>query len=70
MPGGAPAPLAAYASSPGLLGAEWMNADTLGFGVRINIAPEPPPPIPEPATAWLWALGAAALLIRRQSSPR
>lgn len=70
MPAGAPAPLAAYASSPGLLGAEWMSADTLGFGVRINIAPEPPPPIPEPATAWLWALGAAALLIRRQSSPR
>lgn len=71
MPGGAAAPLAGYASSPGVVpGQAWMPADTLGFGVRINIAPEPPPPIPEPATAWLWALGAVALLVRRQSSPR
>lgn len=71
MPAGAPAPLAGYASSPSVVpGEPWMRADTLGFGVRINIAPEPPPPVPEPATAWLWALGAAALLVRRQSSRR
>lgn len=67
MPGGAASPLAAYASGPGVApGAAWMLAPTLGFGVRINIAPEPPPPVPEPATLLLWALGGAALLARRR----
>lgn len=62
MPGGAASPLAAYASGPGLQGAPWMSADTLGFGVRINTLPEPPPPpIPEPATAWLWLAGGLAM---------
>lgn len=67
MPGSAPSPLDAYASGPGVApGAQWMEAPTLGFGVRINIAPEPPPPVPEPATLLLWALGGAALLTRRR----
>lgn len=49
MPGGATTPLAAYASSPGVLGTPWMRADTLALGVRINVFPEPPPaPIPLP----------------------
>jgi hypothetical protein len=66
MPGGAPMPLEAYASSPGVApGAEWMDAPTLGFGVRINTTPEPPPAIPEPGTLLLWAVGGAALLVRR-----
>jgi hypothetical protein len=68
MPGGAPQPLARYASSPGLLGEEWMDAATLGFGVRINIAPEPPPlqevpSVPEPAAAWLLLSGLAIVAI-------
>lgn len=67
MPGGAPSPLEAYASGPGVApGALWMQAPTLDFGVRINVAPEPPPPVPEPATLLLWALGGGALLARRR----
>jgi hypothetical protein len=59
MPGGAASPLAHYASSPGVVpGDEWMHADTLSFGVRINTIPAPPtlPPlnaVPEPAVAWM-----------------
>lgn len=64
MPGSAPNPLATYASSPGLQGAEWMSAPTLGFGLRINVSPEPPPlpAVPEPATAVLWIGGLAVLV--------
>ncbi len=62
LPGGAPNPLAGYASSPGVLGTEWMNADALGFGVRINTTPEPPPvPVPEPAAALLLLGGLAVV---------
>lgn len=59
MPAGAPNPLAGYASSPGLLNAQWMTANTLDFGVRINTQPEPPPlvPVPEPVTAALLLSG-------------
>ncbi|MBL8351098.1 MAG: hypothetical protein JNL87_12400 [Burkholderiaceae bacterium] len=71
MPGGAPSPLTGYASGPGLLGAEWLHADTLGFGVRINVLPEPPPaPVPEPSTTWLWIAGAAGLALGRWRSGR
>lgn len=71
MPPGAAQPLEGYASSPGLMGAEWMRADTLDFGVRINTFPEPPPlPVPEPTTAWLLlgGLGLLAAGIRRRGS--
>lgn len=62
MPGGAVAPLSAYASSPSLSGNGWMRADTLGVGVRINVLPEPPPaPVPLPP-AWLLLLGGVAAL--------
>lgn len=59
MPGQATNPLAGYASSPGLMGAEWMRADTLDFGVRINTFPEPPPlpAVPEPAAGLLLLAG-------------
>lgn len=64
MPGNAPNPLATYASSPGLQGAQWMSAPTLAFGVRINVSPEPPPlpAVPEPATAVLYIGGIAVLV--------
>lgn len=63
LPAGAANPLGGYASSPGLLGATWMRADTLGFGVRINFSPEPPPlpAVPEPAVALLLASGLGML---------
>jgi hypothetical protein len=67
MPGGAPSPLAGYASSPGVVpGDEWMHANTLNFGVRINTTPAPPtlPPlnaVPEPAVAWTLLAGLLVL---------
>jgi hypothetical protein len=73
MPAGAPSPMSGYASGPGVGGTPWMRADTLGFGVRMNVFPEPPPaPIPEPATVWLWLGGVLALgaLIRRRTASR
>jgi hypothetical protein len=71
MPGGAPSPLSAYASGPGVVpGAPWMRADTLGFGLRINAGTVPPPPVPEPSTIWLRVCGGAALLLRRRVAAR
>jgi len=71
MPAGAPNPMSAYASSPGLLGAEWMHADTLDFGVRINTLPEPPPAmVPEPAAWALWAAGLAVALRAGRTTQR
>jgi len=68
LPGGAAAPLAGYASSPGVLGTEWMRADPLNFGVRINVFPEPPPaPVPTPAG---WLLMGSALAAMRLASRR
>ena len=70
MPPGAPAPLLAYASTPGLAN-QWMSANTLDLGVRI-MGPGPGlPMVPEPASAALMLAGAGMLafvLRRRQAS--
>ena len=62
---GALDPLAGYASSPGVLGTEWMHADTLDFSVRVNSASEPPPmpDVPGPGSRLLLVGGLTVLAI-------
>lgn len=61
MPGGAPMPLLAYASSPGASGiaGAWQRADVLALGVRIGIKS-----VPAPATTALVLAGLCLLAMR------
>lgn len=66
MPGGAPMPLSAYASSPGASGVAgaWQRADPLALGVRIGFES-----VPVPATMGLVFAGLCLLATSRRGRP-